>query len=87
MKQISNIFRHIPKEDVQAVSERLGGGTLRGRGPRVHDGRRYFQSLPKSLSERFTLYQGYQYHRQYFDYAGVDDYGRVHIRYNQAESR
>ena len=87
MKQISNIFRHIPKEDVQAVSERLGGGTLRGRGPRVHNGRRHFQDLPASLAERFTLYQGYNYHKQFFDFSGVDEQGRVHLRYNQAESR
>ena len=83
----TNVVRNIPKEVVKGVRCKLLGGSLRGRGPRVHNGRRHFQDLPASLAERFTLYQGYNYHKQFFDFSGVDEQGRVHLRYNQAENR
>jgi hypothetical protein len=86
MKRTS-VVRNIPKDVVHRVRHKLLGGHLRGRGPRVHNGRRHFQDLPATLAERFTLYQGYNYHKQFFDFIGVDEHGRVHLRYNQAESQ
>ena len=85
---ISSVVRNIPKSVVDDVRLKLKGGAIRGRGKRVHNGRRYYLDLPRSLAERFTLYQGgYLYQKQFFDYLGTDEKGKVHIRYNQAEVR
>lgn len=83
----STVVRHIPANDAQTVREHLGGGRLRARGARVHNGRRYFQDLPPKLAQRFSLYNNYGFSRgrQYMDYVCFDG-EKIRLRYNQAET-
>lgn len=83
----TSVVRNIPKVEVHEVRKRLLGGTLRGRGPRLHNGRRYYLYLPIAFAERFTLYPDFKWDRQYFDYVGTDNSGKIHLRFNQAEVR
>ena len=80
------IIKNIPKECAYPL-QRLFHGALRGRGPRVHNGRRYFQDLPVELAERFTLYTSYQWPKNYLNFAGINEEGKVRLTFNQADKQ
>ena len=83
----STVVRLIPAAIVQEVRAKLGGGYLRPRGARIHNGRRYFQDLPREYAERYSLYNTYWNNRgrQYMDYVGMEG-AKVRLRYNQREN-
>ena len=75
------VVRNIPKDNAKSVRLALGGGKLRGRGKRVHNGKRYFQDLPPNLSERFSLYCGsYHYPHTQTDFLRIDNGGKIRLR-------
>lgn len=79
-------IKNIPKELAHPM-QKVIRGTLRGRGPRIHNGRRHYQDLPKRLSDRFTLYTSYGYPRQYLNFSGINEDGKVRLTYNQADKK
>lgn len=57
------VIKNIPNNRTgHEAARRLSAGQpytrKRGRGPRLHDGRKYHNTLPISKAERFTLYIG-----------------------------
>ena len=80
------VIKNIPPECAYPLQKAVHGA-LRARGPRTHDGRRYWQDLPTKYAQRFTLYTSYDYPKNYLKFAGIRDDGKVRLTFNQADKQ
>ena len=78
------VIRNVPPEVLPQVRQCFPGSRARGRGKRVIDGKRYFESLPHALAERFSVYitTTATFPYSYADFVGVDNSGRVVVSYS-----
>lgn len=81
------VIRNVPPEVLPQVRQCFPGSRARGRGRRVIDGKRYFQSLPSALAERFSVYIATTatLPYSYADFVEIDNSGRVVVSYNGEE--
>ena len=80
------IIKNIPPELAYPIQKILHG-RLRARGPRTHDGRRYWQELPRKYAQRFTLYTSHDHPKNYLKFSGIRQDGKVRLTFNQADKQ
>ena len=82
----ATVIKNIPPEIAYPL-QKLVHGRLRARGPREHDGRKYWQSLPRKYATRFTLYTNNDWPKSYLKFAGIREDGKVRLTFNQEDKQ
>jgi len=78
------VIRNVPPKAPPAVRKCFPGSRAKGRGSRVIDGQRYFNTLPHALAERFSVYIATTatFPYSYADFVEIDNSGRVVVTYS-----